>query len=288
MHADEPDDLVHDLFCASLWPGHPLGREVLGDAGTIGGLSREQIAAFHQTHYRPGNLVVAAAGQLTHDQIVDGIARRRTGVTAGSAPRRVAPTTAARRSVVDTRSTEQAHLVVGVPGPGRDDEDRHRLGILDHVLGGGMSSRLFQTIREERGLAYSVYSYRLGFEGAGALAVYAGTSPANAGKVLELIHAELDAVASEGIRKTELDAARSHLRGSLALGLEDSGARMSRIGYSQLVHGRVLTVEEIEQRMDAVTLEDVNELAARLLAVPRITAAIGPFGDGLPGVGTVV
>jgi predicted Zn-dependent peptidase len=283
MHGDEPADLVHDLFSEALWPGHPLGREVLGDAETISAITRDQIVAFHGEHYRPANLVVAAAGDLTHDQIVEGIARRRTGVVGGRAPRRRPPDRPARRVAVDTRSTEQAHLVVGVPGPGRDDEERHRLGILDHVLGGGMSSRLFQSIREDRGLAYSVYSYRLGFEGAGALAVYAGTSPANAAQVLDLVHAELDLVATEGISEGELGAAKSHLRGALALGLEDSGARMSRIGYSQLVHGRVLGLDEVEARLAAVTLEEVNEIAGLLLAGPRIVAAIGPFPDGLPG-----
>jgi predicted Zn-dependent peptidase len=283
MHNDEPDDLVHDLFSEALWPGHPLGREVLGDADTIGALSRDEIATFHRAHYGPGNLVVAAAGNLTHERIAEGIARRRVGVTGGSSPQRQAPAVPAGGVVIDTRKTEQAHLVVGVPGPGRGDEDRHAVGILDHVLGGGMSSRLFQSIREERGLAYSVYSYRLSFEGAGALAVYAGTSPAHAGQVLDLINAELDQVAAEGIRDEELLAAKSHLRGALALGLEDSGSRMSRIGYSQLVHGRVLTVDEIEARMNAVTLDQVNEIAGRLLAAPRTTAAIGPFPEGLPG-----
>jgi predicted Zn-dependent peptidase len=283
MHGDEPDDLVHDLFSEALWPGHPLGREVLGDADTIGALGRDEIAAFHRAHYRPSNLVVAAAGNLSHDRITEGIARRRTGVSGGATPTRHAPAVPGGGVVTDTRKTEQAHLVVGVPGPGRSDEDRHAVGILDHVIGGGMSSRLFQSIREERGLAYSVYSYRLSFEGAGALAVYAGTSPAHAGQVLDLINAELDRVASEGINADELTAAKSHLRGALALGLEDSGSRMSRIGYSQLVHGRVLSVDEVEARMTAVTLDQVNGIAAHLLAAPRTTAAIGPFPDGLPG-----
>jgi predicted Zn-dependent peptidase len=283
MHGDEPDDLVHDLFSEALWPDHPLGREVLGDEETIGALSPDEIATFHRAHYRPGNLVVAAAGNLTHARVADGIARRRAGVSGGAAPSRAAPPSPAGAVVIDTRKTEQAHLVVGVPGPGRSDEDRHAVGILDHVIGGGMSSRLFQSIREERGLAYSVYSYRLTFEGAGALAVYAGTSPNHAGQVLELINAELDRVAAEGIRADELAAAKSHLRGALALGLEDSGSRMSRIGYAQLVHGRVLSVDEVEARMSAVTLDQVNAVAARVLAGPRTTAAIGPFSDGLPG-----
>ncbi len=281
MHADEPSDLVHDVFSAALWPDHPLGHEVLGDAETIAGLSRDQIAEFHAQHYRPGNLVVAVAGNVAHQQVVDGIAERRVGVTGGQAPVRKAPPVPSGGQSLDVRSTEQAHVVVGVPGPARDDQDRHALGIVEHVLGGGMSSRLFQSIREERGLAYSVYSYRLSFEGAGALAVYAGCSPSNVGQVLELIGTELDRVASQGITEAELVSARSHLRGAWALGLEDSGARMSRIGHSQLVHGRVPETEEIDAIMAALTLDEVNAVAARVFAADRTVAAVGPFGAGL-------
>jgi predicted Zn-dependent peptidase len=150
------------------------------------------------------------------------------------------------------------------------------MALIEHVLGGGMSSRLFQSIREERGLAYSVYSYRLAFEGAGALAVYAGTAPAHAAQVLDLIESEFDRVASEGITGDELEAARGHLRGAMALGLEDSGARMSRIGHSQLVHGRVLTLDEVEQRLAALNLDNVNDVAARWLSGTRTVACVGP------------
>jgi predicted Zn-dependent peptidase len=281
MHGDEPADLVHDVFAASLWPGHGLGREVLGEAATIAALGPERIASFHRHHYRPGNLVVAVAGNVAHRMVVEGVAARRRSVTGGAAPARTVPVAAPGAEAIEVRSTEQAHLVVGVPGPSRDDASRHAAGILDHVLGGGMSSRLFQAIREDRGLAYSVYSYRMSFAGAGAFAVYAGTSPANTVEVLDLIHAELDRVAEKGITAVELSAAQSHLRGARALGLEDSGARMSRIGYSQLVHGRVPDVEEVDRRMEAVTLDEVNALAAELFDGPRSVAAVGPFEAGL-------
>jgi predicted Zn-dependent peptidase len=280
MHADAPGDQIHELFDRALWPGHPLGRDVLGDAQTVRSVSRDQIAEFHHAHYRPGNLVVAAAGQLSHDRIVEGVASRRIGVTGGVAPTRTAPPSLTARTVVERRRTEQAHLVVGVAAPSRDDEERHPLGILDHVLGGGVSSRLFQSIREERGLAYAVYSYRQSFEGAGALAVYAGTSSANAKTVHALVVEELERVAAEGISEEELEGAKGYLRGSLVLGLEDPEARMSRLGYSQLIHGRVLAVEDIERRIAAVTLEEVNDLAARVFAGPRVVAAIGPLPKG--------
>lgn len=280
MRDDAPGEVVHEVFGRALWPGHPLGRDVLGEAETVSSISREQIAEFHRAHYRPGNLVVAAAGRLSHDQIVEGVAGRRIGVSGGAPPARTAPPAPTAGSVVERRRTEQAHLVIGVAGPGRDDEERHRFGILDHVLGGGVSSRLFQSIREDRGLAYAVYSYRLSFQGAGALAVYAGTSPANAEAVHALVVEELDRLAVEGISEEELQRAKSHLRGSLVLGLEDPESRMTRLGYSQLVHGRVLSVEDIERRLATVTLDEVNDLAARLLAGPRVLAAIGPLPKG--------
>jgi predicted Zn-dependent peptidase len=194
----------------------------------------------------------------------------------GSAPLRSAPGNPSLSRLEVARDTEQAHLAVAVAGPDRDDEDRHSLSIVEHVLGGGMSSRLFQSIREDRGLAYSVYSYRLGFQGAGALAVYAGTSPDQAVSVLDLIEAEIEAMASKGITQAEMDGALGHIRGATALGLEDSGARMGRIGHAQLVHGRVLTLDEIEARLSALSLDAINEAAARWLSGPRTVVAVGP------------
>lgn len=276
MHADEPADLVHDVLAEALFPRHPLGREVLGDAGTVTAMTAGDVAAFHRLHYRPGNIVVAAAGAVDHDRVVERVAAGLDGRSGGAAPEREAPTSTALPSLVVERDTEQAHLAVAVAGPDRDDEDRHALSIVEHVLGGGMSSRLFQSIREERGLAYSVYAYRLAFQGAGALAVYAGTSPASAGDVLDLIGAELDRVAADGITAEELAAARGHVRGSMALGLEDSGARMSRIGHSQLVHGRVLTLDQVEQRLAGLTLDHVNDVARRWLSGPRTVVTVGP------------
>lgn len=279
MHGDEPADLVHDLFAEALFDDHPLGREVLGEEATIRSMSPADIGGFHARHYRPANMVFAAAGALEHGRVFDGIAARAVGPSGGNRPPRSVPEGPGRRQAVLDRRTEQAHLVVGVPGPGRTDPQRHAASILDHVLGGGMSSRLFQSIREELGLAYSVYSYRMSFEGAGSLAVYAGTSPSHAGKVLGLINDEMDRIATDGITEAELVAARSHLRGSLALGMEDSGARMSRIGHSQLIHERVPSLDEVVDRLASVSAAEVNDLAAELFAVDRTTSVVGPFGD---------
>jgi predicted Zn-dependent peptidase len=278
MHADDPADLVHDVLASALYPEHPLGREVLGEQVTVEAMGVNDVARFHAAHYRPANMVVAAAGLLEHDQIVEGLARRlRRDRTGGVTPARFAPSLPALSRLVLARPTEQVHLAVAAPAPDRDDEDRHAMSIVDHVLGGGMSSRLFQSIREERGLAYSVYSYRLAFQGAGALAIYAGTAPAHAAEVRELIGVELDNMVAKGVSAEEFEKARSHLRGSVALGLEDSGARMSRLGHSQIVHGRVLTLDEIEARLTALDLDTVNDVAARWLSGSRTFACVGPF-----------
>ena len=304
MHADEPADLVHDVLASGLWPGHPLGRDVLGTPATVSGMSVADVGTFHAAHYVAPNVVVAAAGAVDHDRICAVVSAALPRAANGGAPVRAAmgsaaigsaatgsvtPSAAASAAVGRAappapaggrfeveRDTEQSHLAVGVAGPDRDDEERHAMAIVEHVLGGGMSSRLFQSIREERGLAYSVYSYRLGFEGAGALAVYAGTSPEQAPTVLELIEAELDSMAEDGVTAEELQAAKGHMRGSTAIGLEDSGARMGRIGHSQLVHGRVLTLDEIDRRLDDLSLDDVNRTARRWLSGPRTVAAVGP------------
>jgi predicted Zn-dependent peptidase len=277
MHADEPADLVHDLLAGALFPEHPLGREVLGEQATVAAMTVDDVAAFHAEHYRPANIVVAAAGQLDHDRVVEGLAARLADRSGGTAPARVAPTTPPLPRAVLSRSTEQIHLAVASAAPDRDDEDRHAMAIVEHVLGGGMSSRLFQSIREERGLAYSVYAYRMGFQGAGALAVYAGTSPANATEVLDLIQAEFERIAASGLTTEEMESARGHIRGAMALGLEDSGARMSRIGHSQVIHGRVLSLDEIEARLAGFTVDQINDVAARWLPSPRTVACVGPF-----------
>ena len=277
MRADEPADLVHEVFTEALYPNHPLGRDVLGDEATIGAMSRDEIASFHRRHYRPANIVVAAAGDLDHDKVVEGIERRFAGPPGGSAPPRAAPAGTPARLAVVHRPTEQAHVVIGVPALDRDDERRYALAVLEHVLGGGMSSRLFQEIRETRGLAYSVYSYRSSYQGAGALAVYAGTAPGRAREVIGLIHDELDRIRDGGITERELRLAQGHLRGSTALSLEDSGARMSRLGRSQLVHGRVPTLDEVDRRLGSVGLDEVAEVAAEVLGSPRTLAVVGPF-----------
>ncbi len=279
MHGDEPADLVHEVVAEALWPDHPLGRDVLGTEDSIEGLARDEIASFHADHYRPANIVLAAAGDLDPEALAAGIEARFQGATGGGGPARTASLVAPRPLAVVNRATEQAHLAVGFQAFDQNDEDRYPLAVVDHILGGGMSSRLFQEIREERGLAYSVYSYRSLFEGTGALVVYAGTAPARAQEVLGLIHDELDRMLDSGITERELAMTKTHLRGSLALALEDSGARMSRLGRSQLVHGSVPPLDQLDERLQAVSRDDVSRVIGRVLGGTRVVAAVGPFTE---------
>jgi len=277
MHEDEPADHVHDVFLEAMFPDHPLGREVLGDAATIGGMERDQIVGHFERHYRPNNMVVAVAGRLEHDALVDALEQRWSlpdGAVPTATPGALPP---AVPLVVNNRPTEQGHLVVGMPSLSRDDDDRFALAIINEVLGGGMSSRLFQEIREKRGLAYSVYSYRAAYQETGALAVYAGTAPERVPEVRSLIDAELDRMLADGITEHEIAIAKGHIKGSLALSLEDSAGRMSRIGRGELVHGEVLTFEEVVARTDAVTDDDLRRVIERVFSRERVTAVVGPF-----------
>jgi predicted Zn-dependent peptidase len=288
MHGDEPAEEVHDLFNSALYPGHPLGRDVLGLETTVRRTTRKQVADFHRRHYRTANVVVTVAGKVDHDQIADGVVRRldkaagqvgRELLLGGAPPDRKAPSAKAKRRLVVNRPTEQAHVMIGMPAFERNHPDRQVLNVLDHVLGGGMSSRLFQSVREQRGLAYNVYSYRSSYQGAGDLAVYAGTAPSRAPEVVKLITEELDKMSAAGVTEEELAAAKSHIRGATALGLEDSGARMSRLGRSQLTQGRVPSLAELDAEIAAVTTEDISRVAGQILGGPRSLIVLGPFDD---------
>ncbi|MCU1495986.1 MAG: putative Zn-dependent peptidase [Acidimicrobiaceae bacterium] len=277
MHLDEPADVVQERFAEALFPGHPLGREVLGLPEVISNVSVPEIRSFFDEHYRPGNIVVAVAGDVDHDKVAEGIDSRFAGSGAGAPPVRTPPGDEVRALDVLSRDTEQAHLVVGMRGPERRSPERFALSLLNHSLGGGISSRLFQKIREERGLAYSVVSDRIAYADAGAMAVSVGTAPERAKEVLRLVLAELEDLAANGVTKQELELAKSHLRADTILSLEDSGARMSRIGASLLLHGEVLTVEEVTAKIEAVTLAEVAEAAERVLGSPKVLAVVGPF-----------
>jgi predicted Zn-dependent peptidase len=287
MHDDSPEDVVHDLFTQTLWPAHPLGRPILGSAETIRAATRASVAGFYRRHYVPGRLVVSAAGNLRHDDVVrmvtdrlDAGRRRRTGATPAwtlrQGHRMPRPS---GRHLVRRRRTEQAHVCVGTNGLARTDPDRWAFLIVNTALGGGMSSRLFQEIREQRGLAYSVYSYHAQYTEGGLFSAYAATTPARAPEVVSLIRRELEDVRDGGLTQEEFDRAKGHVKGSTVLSLEDPGGRMSRLGKSEIAHGEILTVSEILRRVGDVSLEDARRVAHRVLSQPMSLTVLGPVGS---------
>jgi predicted Zn-dependent peptidase len=279
MHADEPADLVAEQWQSSLFPGHALGRDTLGTQATVGDLDAGDIRRFFEHHYRPGNMVVSVAGDCTHDGVAADLERRFTGQGGGTAPERTAPGPATERLRVVRRPTEQAHVVYGVRSVSRFDEHRFALAVLNHVLGGGLSSRLFQKVREERGLAYSVWSERATYQDAGSLAVVVGTAPDNVDEVLRIVAGELELLAEHGITDRELAVAKGNLRAEMLLSGEDSGARMGRIGAAMLLHGEVHTIDEVLARIEAVDRDQVLARAQELVEAPRTLSAVGPFDE---------
>jgi predicted Zn-dependent peptidase len=282
MHADEPADVAIEQCNAGLFPGHALGREVIGKAPDIEARQAAHIRDFFERHYVAGNMVVAVAGDVDHDQVAT-LVEERFGGRSGSAPvARTPPVAPPESLIVNQRSSEQTHVVIGLRVMGRTSDERFPLAVLDQVLGGGVSSRMFQEIRERRGLAYSVWSEHVHYEETGSLMLAAGTSPRKASEVLKLMRGELERMAESGITDRELGLAKSHLRAQSLLSLEDSGARMSRIGASLMVHGKVPPVEEVLGKVERVTLEDVARIASRLATETKTVSIVGQFEGGGP------
>ncbi|MET8182830.1 pitrilysin family protein [Streptomyces sp. NPDC005336] len=287
MTEDDPGDCVHDLFAHTMLGDTPLGRPVLGTVDTVNGLGRDQIARFYKKHYDPTHLVVAAAGNVDHATVVRQVhkAFEEAGALSRTDAVPVAPRHGSRTirtaGKVDLlgRKTEQAHVVLGMPGIPRTDDRRWALGVLNTALGGGMSSRLFQEVREKRGLAYSVYSYTSGFADCGLFGVYAGCRPSQVHDVLKICRDELDQVARDGLTDEELRRAVGQLSGSTVLGLEDTGALMNRIGKSELCWGEQMSVDEMLTRIQAVTPDEVREVARDVLGQRPSLSVIGPVKD---------
>nr|WP_235174920.1 pitrilysin family protein [Tomitella biformata] len=287
MRDDDPEDLVADLLTTSLFGDHPLGRPVIGTDESIEAMTRNQIHSFHKRRYQPRRMVVAVAGNVDHDVVVEltrlAFADAITGPGAdGVEPDRCrggkARFTGRPQVLVRPHDGEQVHLSLGVRTLGRHDPgSRWALAVLNHAVGGGLSSRLFQEIRELRGLAYSVYSSVDTFADAGAFSVYAGCQPENVGEVAAQIRAVLEDVRENGLTEQECARSRGALRGGLVLGLEDSNSRMNRIGGSELNLGRHSSVAGSLDRIAAVTSEDVSAMAARLLAKPLGGVVLGPY-----------
>ena len=280
MSEDSPDDVAMTALFESLFPAHGLGRETLGTRGSIEAMPREVIEAFHRDQYGPENLVVAAAGDLHHAEVVDTIVAMGDGVGGGERPPRVAPGTDMVPSLVINRPTEQAHVAIGWRGLHFDHPDRYALWVANHVCGGGMSSRLFQEIREERGLAYTVYSSPSAYQDCGAVSLYAGTSPVRLPELLDVVDEVIDGLVADGVTDDELRVAVSFLQGSLLLGLEDTGSRMSRLASGLMNRDEVIPLAEHLARIRAVTAEDVHRVLRAIFDAPRSVVVVGPVDEG--------
>jgi predicted Zn-dependent peptidase len=282
MRDDDPEDALADMFMTALFGDHPVGRPVIGSVGSVSAMSRSQLHSFHVRRYTPERMVVAVAGKVDHGEVV-ALAREHFGARLVRGRRPVAPRKGAGRVLGDpslvmgSRDAEQTHVSLGVRTPGRGWEHRWAMSVLHTALGGGLSSRLFQEIREARGLAYSVYSSLDIFADSGALSVYAACLPERFADVMKITTEVLESVARDGITEDECRIAKGSLRGGLVLGLEDSGSRMSRIGRSELNYGVHRTIEHTLRQIERVTLDEVNAVAKRLLNKRYGAAVLGPY-----------
>ena len=286
MRDDDPSDLVHDLFAETFYGNTPLGRPILGTNESINAMSRNSIYNYYKDRYLPKDIVIAIAGNFKSRKVVEQsvsammkdnfldekIASRSSQDRSGSKSQ------VSRTKIgIINRKTEQAHLFLGVPSVARDDKRRFAMSVLSAALGGGMSSRLFQEIREKRGLAYSVYSYAQQFAGSGLIGFYAGCNPTKAHEVVSIIREVLHDVADNGLTHEELERAQGAVSGSLVLSQEDTGSRMTRIGKSELVHGEVLGFDEILREISKVDSEQIRQLAGEFLTKSPTLAVVGPF-----------
>jgi predicted Zn-dependent peptidase len=293
MYEDDPQDKIFDVLGAAVFAGDPLGRAIIGRPEVIRDTPVDAIRAFHRSRYRPDNIVVAAAGSIEHERLVELVAASVPGdERAGEPPPRDAPSSAPQVRF-ERKETEQYHVCLGGTGIARDDDRRFALRVLDNILGGTSSSRLFQEVREKRGLAYSVYTFLNHYAGTGQVGLYLGTRADNLAEALAVVGAELERVGDDPATQDELERSKENVKGRVVLSLESTGTRMNRLGSSVLTDVPVLSIDEVIERIDAVTLDDLRELAAELWPVRRLSAAgigVDPdvFGEaiaplGLPG-----
>jgi predicted Zn-dependent peptidase len=272
MYEDEPQDKVHDVLAEAIFGDHPLGRPIIGRAEVVSSVPVPEIAAWHDGRYVAGNMVVAAAGNVEHDRIVElvesAVGGARPGPPPATSPDGVVPALRFHR-----KDTEQYHLCLGGPGIPRGDDRRFALRVLDTILGGSTSSRLFQEVREKRGLAYAVYSYVSHYADSGQVAVYIGTRPDNVAEAIDVIGSELRRLQEDGVSDEELERARENVKGRTVLSMESTLTRMNRLGSSVLMGVPLMTVDELLAAFDAVTKEDVVALARQLYRPDRMSAA---------------
>jgi len=284
MRDDDPSDLVHDLYAETYYGDTTLGRPILGTTKSIKEMTRSSVFNYYKKKYLPQDLVVAVAGNIKHKRVVAMVEEalsRDNFLDVKGAPQ-IRPNTPVKTKPMNsvgllTRKTEQAHMFYGMEGVARADDRRFAMGVLASALGGGMSSRLFQEIREKRGLAYSVYAYAQQFAGSGQIGFYAGCNPAKAIEVVEIIREILADVAENGMSHEEIERAKGAVRGSLVLSQEDSGSRMSRIGKNEIVYGQVMGFDDILKAISRVNPTDVREIASEYLTKSPTLALVGPF-----------
>jgi predicted Zn-dependent peptidase len=284
MRDDDPSDLVHDLFSDTYYGDTPIGRPILGTIDSINGMSRNTVFNYYKKKYLPQDLVVAVAGNIKHKRVVamveEALSRDNfLDVLAAPVVRPNIPVKNSKQQSVGLmyKKSEQAHMFYGMEGVARADDRRFSMGVLSAALGGGMSSRLFQEIREKRGLAYSVYAYAQQFAGSGVLGFYAGCNPTKAIEVVEIIRSVLSDVADNGMTHEEIERAKGAVRGSLVLSQEDTGSRMSRIGKNEIVYGQVMDFDDILKAISSVSAEDIREIASEFLVKTPTLALVGPF-----------
>ena len=283
MRDDDPSDLVHDLFAETLFGNTPIGRPILGTVESITNMSRRAVNDYYKRKYLPENLVVAVAGNVSHERVVERIVELLGDFLSGSAkPAALRPTSRVKaRGRGDIgliyRKSEQANVLLGFPSIDRNDERRFALSVLTSALGGGMSSRLFQEVREKRGLAYSVYASLQQFAGAGILSLYAGCNPEKTSEVTSIFREVLHSIVQSGLTIEELERAKGQVAGSMVLGQEDTGSRMVRIGKSELVYGEIKSMDEILANVRAVDDAHIAELAREIFDAQPTLAIVGPY-----------
>ena len=283
MVEDMPDDLVHELFTSSFWPDHPLGRSILGSPASVGGITGAALRAFFERSYVAGNLVVAVAGNLEHAAVRDLIGAAFDGLPAAADPPDETPPATRASVLFRGKDIEQSHLCLGMPGYAQAHADRYSSYVLNTVLGGSMSSRLFQNIREKRGLAYAVSSGLESYRDVGIVTIYAGCDAAAVPEVVDLVVAELRDLRDRPLAAGELQRAKDHLKGNLVLGLESTASRMSQLARSEIYFGRQIDQAEHLEHLDAVTAGDVQRVAADLFASGGFAATVvGPEGGAAP------
>lgn len=280
MYEDSPDELIHDLFIQTMWHGSDLGAPTIGFADTVSKLTPDDLRAHMCRHYTPNAVVVAAAGNVDHDRLVELFERAFANYSGRcDLPLPETPQTTPNR-LFRHKDSEQAYVVLGTRGLSVCDDRRYVLSVMDTILGGGMSSRLFQEIREKRGLVYTVYSFQAAYRGAGLFAVYAGTSPENVPECVSVVCDQFAQLRERPVGENELRLAKEHIKGSLTLSLESTSSRMIRLGRSEFSLGRQLTTEEIEQRVEAVSAAEIQTLAQELLAEDNMgLCVLGPVDE---------